>query len=217
MSRRGDNIYQRKDGRWEARYIIGQKEDGKARYTSVYGRSYKEVKEKQRNGISAYNELFSSYQAKSGTVEYISSLWIKDNSHNWKESTECRYKEKLNLYILPEFGLRRLSDISTDEIESFITLIQTMGYNGRKPLGSSSASMVLTIFKQLRIQALKSDRQIRFVPECITVNSKKTSISVFTESEEKRLISYLKQNLNETSLGVLTCLFPESEWGNYVL
>ena len=30
MSRKGENIYRRKDGRWEGRYIRGRKQDGKA-------------------------------------------------------------------------------------------------------------------------------------------------------------------------------------------
>ena len=32
MSRKGENIYKRKDGRWEARYIKGYSADGKAKY-----------------------------------------------------------------------------------------------------------------------------------------------------------------------------------------
>ena len=39
MPRRGENIYKRKDGRWEGRYICGRKPDGRARYISVYGPS----------------------------------------------------------------------------------------------------------------------------------------------------------------------------------
>ena len=45
MPRTGENIYKRKDGRWEGRYIK-ERVDGKARYGAVYARSYKEVKEK---------------------------------------------------------------------------------------------------------------------------------------------------------------------------
>ena len=45
MPRRGENIYKRKDGRWEGRYIkeyVGKK----AKYGYVYAKTYKEVKEK---------------------------------------------------------------------------------------------------------------------------------------------------------------------------
>lgn len=46
MPRRGENIYKRKDGRWEGRFIKGYNESGKALYKSVYAGSYADVKEK---------------------------------------------------------------------------------------------------------------------------------------------------------------------------
>jgi hypothetical protein len=36
MSKRGENIYKRKDGRWEGRYIKGRKLDGKIQYGYVF-------------------------------------------------------------------------------------------------------------------------------------------------------------------------------------
>lgn len=44
MPRRGENIYKRKDGRWEGRYIKEYETDGKAKYGYVYAHSYTEVK-----------------------------------------------------------------------------------------------------------------------------------------------------------------------------
>ena len=44
--RKGENIFKRKDGRWEGRYIKGREPSGKSRYGCCYGRSYREVKEK---------------------------------------------------------------------------------------------------------------------------------------------------------------------------
>jgi len=46
MARRGENIYHRRDGRWEGRYIKDRKPDGKPIFGSVYGKSYGEVKRK---------------------------------------------------------------------------------------------------------------------------------------------------------------------------
>ena len=71
MPRHGENIYKRKDGRWEGRYIIGYRESGKARYGAVYAHSYQEVKQKLN-------------QAKNGqlvkktavTVEELFDLWL---------------------------------------------------------------------------------------------------------------------------------------------
>ncbi len=47
MSRKGENIYKRKDGRWEARYIASHDENGHSKYKSVYAKSYTEVKKKR--------------------------------------------------------------------------------------------------------------------------------------------------------------------------
>ena len=60
MPRRGENIYRRKDGLWEARYTKGFDIDGKRRYGSVYAHSYREVKEK-RQEIVAKLQLFPKY------------------------------------------------------------------------------------------------------------------------------------------------------------
>ena len=44
MARKGENIYKRKDKRWEGRYIKGRDLSGKARFGYVYGKTYLEVK-----------------------------------------------------------------------------------------------------------------------------------------------------------------------------
>lgn len=50
MSRKGENIFLRKDGRWEARYIKERSIDGSYKYGYVYGKNYLETK-KKRNEI----------------------------------------------------------------------------------------------------------------------------------------------------------------------
>ena len=47
MSRRGESIYKRKDGRWDARYVTESGVDGRKKYASIYASTYKEAKEKQ--------------------------------------------------------------------------------------------------------------------------------------------------------------------------
>ena len=52
MSRKGENIHKRKDGRWEARYIKGYNSAGKAIYGYTFGKSYLEVKRKRQETAS---------------------------------------------------------------------------------------------------------------------------------------------------------------------
>lgn len=50
MPRKGENIYKRKDGRWEGRYIRSYDSEHKAKYAYVYGKTYSEVKRKRYYG-----------------------------------------------------------------------------------------------------------------------------------------------------------------------
>ena len=43
---KGENIFKRKDGRWEARYIKGHELSGKIKYGFCYGKTYREAKKK---------------------------------------------------------------------------------------------------------------------------------------------------------------------------
>lgn len=51
MPRKGENIFKRADGRWEGRFIKDHIA-GKAVYGYLYGKSYKEVKEKKTTAIA---------------------------------------------------------------------------------------------------------------------------------------------------------------------
>lgn len=60
MPKKGENIYKRKDGRWEGRYIKSRTESGKIIYGYVYARSYRETKEKQKAKIASYTSQILS-------------------------------------------------------------------------------------------------------------------------------------------------------------
>ena len=65
MPRKGENIYKRKDGRWEARYIYSFKEDGSPRYRSIYAADYLTVKKKQNDAKRKMDpRLFQSVRMK---------------------------------------------------------------------------------------------------------------------------------------------------------
>lgn len=46
MARHGENIYKRKDGRYEGRYVTGKKSNGTTRFGYVYGMRYTDVKKR---------------------------------------------------------------------------------------------------------------------------------------------------------------------------
>lgn len=58
---KGENIFRRRDGRWEARYIKGREPSGKIKYGYCYGKTYREAKVKAAKHKAAL-EMELSYR-----------------------------------------------------------------------------------------------------------------------------------------------------------
>ena len=89
MSKRGENIYQRKDGRWEGRYlkhIPGQP----PKYGYVYAHSYREAREKLHLAAAKWQTEPQISQGKSPTFAAMAQAWEKSVFPQVKESTRVK-------------------------------------------------------------------------------------------------------------------------------
>ena len=85
MPRKGENIYKRKDGRWEGRYIKGRNQNGKALYGYVYAKSYGELKAKLKN-IVPVNKIESDTLKKKTVLSFecIAQELFSMNTGSWE-------------------------------------------------------------------------------------------------------------------------------------
>ena len=93
MARRGENIYKRKDGRWEGRYKCGFTDDGKAKYRSVYGHSYAETRAKLVPLKVAAPTMTASCHL---TVNTLFDEWLSAVKLRVKPSTYANYQMKID-------------------------------------------------------------------------------------------------------------------------
>lgn len=89
MPKKGENIYKRKDGRWEGRYIKSRTESGKIIYGYVYARSYRETKEKQKAKIASYTSQIANKNEH--VFSNIASEWFESIKLHTKTSTQNKY------------------------------------------------------------------------------------------------------------------------------
>lgn len=205
MSRRGTNIYKRKDGRWEGRYIKGRS-DGRIKYGYVYAHTYKEAKEKL---VSAKrktdNDIISNIKA--GNTKNISNRWICDACTRLKPSTRVKYEDLLRCYILPSIGDIEFSQVTNDDIIRLVANLTSNGGAAGQGLSSSTVSEVVTILRELRQYVLKRGYMVNYTTECITVRQEGRNIRIMSKTEESSLIGYLNENMSTTSLGILIALY----------
>lgn len=120
MSKKGENIYKRKDGRWEARYKKGLAPTGGPQYGYCYGHTYREAKEKL---IAAKTAVLAGEPQKTcGNVKKLETFcaeWLQLRRSKVKASTFVKYQTAIQRHILPELGGLKLSRLSTLTVENF--------------------------------------------------------------------------------------------------
>lgn len=118
MPKRGENIYKRKDGRWEGRYIRGRTASGQAEYGYVYADSYKACRAKRQQCIETLPEK-PAVQASAATLAQAAELFLSEKSHVLKASSWNRYSYLTQHYILPALGTAPICQLTADQISDF--------------------------------------------------------------------------------------------------
>ena len=85
---RGENVFYRKDGRFEARYVKGRKTDGKPVYGFCYGRTYEEAREKAERAKQMLKKAESAEEDGKNTISQFCDSWLLANSTRLKPSRD---------------------------------------------------------------------------------------------------------------------------------
>lgn len=200
MPKTGENIYKRKDGRWEGRYIKSR-ENGQAKYGSVYARTYTEVKRKLEYAKS------HKRAPKCGKVADIGRQWLRDSSVSLKKASINKYEDILRQYIIPEFGNTELSEVTNQQLISFANGLLENGGMKKQGLSPATVAEILSAMNGIRIYAMKRDYMVSFSVECVNLKREIADIRVFSLEEQERLVNYLQEHMDLSALGILLCLF----------
>lgn len=208
MSRRGENIYKRKDGRWEGRYIKNYTADNKPKYGYVYGKTYSEVKEKLICAKAVLTSNVSVNEAKSVSFNEVLTLWLLSVQRNVKEATYARYFHLVETHIRPKLGVYAVDLITPSVIECYINELLTHGrLDGKGGLSPKTATEILTIIKTVIDHAQYLGYGVSMTPTKINIKKKENHIRVLSASEQQQLERVLLTNIDTVKFGVLLSLY----------
>ena len=199
MPRKGENIYKRKDGRWEARYIHHY-ENGKAKYKSIYGATYTEARAKRQEELLKPEHLQVSGVKKLATLQEICSLWLNSKKANVKESSYTRYVWIIDKYLIPSFTNQQLIKIDMAAINSAFEFLKSH-------LSDKTVSDIYCVFKNIWIYG-----QENHYPCCMLKSIKNKikhshKVCVIDPDARRKIESALLKYNNQVSLGVFFALF----------
>ena len=205
MARRGENIFKRKDGRWEAR-VADNRENGKRYYRSLYGKSYTEVKTKKEE----YNRLKyckgTPYPGKSALFSCLAVNWLSSVKQTVKESTYTRYYRNVYRYLIPVFGSYPLSGINYIQINHFKNDLLIHG--GKKGVGLSEKTVtdILSVLKMILTYAGEEGFKVVNTKLIRSLRQKKKEISVISKEIIDEMENLLLNSEDNVSLGILLTL-----------
>lgn len=209
MSRTGENIYKRKDGRWEGRFIHSYGENGKAKYRYVYAKTYMEVKAKLLYAQKAESRTTAllTYDLKA-KYEYWLDEWLSLKKLTVKDSTYIRYRNSINNHIKPYLGKYPIDKISTSLMEKFVSNLMSTGkLNGSGGLSTKTITDILLIIKESFRYAQNHSVTTICNFDNITLKKMSREMRVLSGSEMQNLIDNIMNDLDLYKLGVFLCLF----------
>ena len=227
MPRRGENIYKRKDGRWEARVIKGYDEHGKALYAYFYGRTYKEVKEKiftphsfiKNNGIPTVHMPIAAGGIAVGCASeemmrfgVVLDSWLERKKIGLKESSHVKYFNLINNHIKPSLGDYTLSGINSATLNSYITDKHKFGKVSKQGVATGLSEKTLKDIVVVIKSALRFAKDEGLLSYFTPINvvmprEKSKDMRVLSKDEQATLEKFLCNDIDLSKLGILLCLY----------
>lgn len=149
MARHGENIYKRKDGRYEGRYVIGKNSCGRTRFGYVYGYQYAIVKkvllQKKLENVSE-NTSFR----KITFADWVSEWLENEILGSVKASTYQAYTTIIEKHLLPTLGKMDLNSITPSVINDFVSALENSerAYNTMKNIYRLLSSIMRCAFEE---------------------------------------------------------------------
>ena len=198
MSKRGENIYKRKDGRWEGRILIHAPD---SKRISVYGKTYREVRDRMQE-----KKLLPGIVHCPKRVFEAAEVWLASRERLLKPSSVAKYRNLVQRHILPLLGKLRICDLDRNTVSGFVRALSC---------GQTGSGVQLTR-KTVRDVLMILEKSVRFAGELsFSVEKNELSgktgggkrITVLSEREQKRLEEQLLTDTDEKKLGLLLCLY----------
>lgn len=221
MPKKGENIYKRKDSRWEGRYRKGTDPSGKIRFGYVYGKTYKEVHDKLL--ILKTAQEYTENPGSAYSFKNISQEWLAKEHLAVKASTYSKYVYTLEKHILPELGDKNTNKLTFSILNAFIEgKLQNGRLDHTGGLAPKTVHDIYIILKSILKYAECEYHISNHLQPIVLQKNKKPHINVLAPEHLEKLETFLQNNTSPDHLGILLCLYTglrlgeicALRWGN---
>ena len=202
--RTGNNIYLRKDGRWEGRLRVGTV-NGKTVFTYVYAASYEEAAAKLSE--LSLKQSRSDPLPTEHSFQAIAAEWIQLQKLRLKPASFSSYTNILDAYLVPRFGDRHISEIGRAEFTAFLYNLLACGQSDQKGLSASTVNTILTVAKSI-LRYASREKGLPVADICgIPIKKGQNEPLFLSKAEQSLLLCWLYHHITPCNLGILLSLY----------
>lgn len=214
MPRRGENIYKRKDGRWEARYIAFYDDNGRAHYKSLYAKSYLEAKTKKQKVCLQNPSKKAALKPACGFFEEACSQWLANIQLHVKESSYVKYRSIIDIYVNPLLGSYRIETINAGLLEQYFGELLEHGKSDGTGLAAKSVSDIKSVIKMVLVFAAQKGWMDNCSIDHIVIKQDNRQIRVLAQEEQDDLEKYLRSEMLNVHMGIYISLYTGIRLGD---
>ena len=199
MARRGENIYKRKDGRWEGRSL---KQNGKYHY--FYAKTYREVKEKMKDFKEDSLDHIGKITPKKELAPEQFLTWLNGEvSARVKPSTYESYYRCVYKHILPFFQREENLVIGEESVFGFVKYIRE-----DSTIAETSKKKIFSIFKIAIKEILKNSSELHALLELVKLpRTECREVQVFGMKEQQMIEDAALKSSDNCAIGIIICFY----------
>ena len=177
----------------------------------------------------AASDNVDNAESRSPLLADIALQWLESLVSIRKKSTVVKYAGQLKNYILPAFGDKHIAAVTTTDLMSFSRWLLNEGRKDGKNNGHLSPRTVVNILaemKSIKKFAVMQGFEVKYATECVEVPRQPALLTnhqqridccgqgaeqegqsrkkVLTVEEQKKLMNYLKETINDSMKDVKT-------------
>lgn len=140
-------IRKRSDGRWEARIIIGHKNDGSPMYKSAFAKTQKSALKQLHQLLDLYRDVDLTEECRITLGEWMDKWLDEYMIFSLRENTVHGYRNMIEHQIKRFIGDKPLTSLTTADIQKFYSKIKKQGRAKPHPIHGTelSDSMVRSV------------------------------------------------------------------------
>ena len=127
-------IRKRSDGRWEARIIIGHKNDGTPMYKSAFSKTQKSTLKELHQLIELYRDVDLTEDCRMTLGEWLDKWLDEYMIFTVRESTLDSYRAMVKNQVKPFIGGKQIASLTTADMQKFYNKIKKEGRVREHPI-----------------------------------------------------------------------------------